>query len=99
MPVGIPESRSYLIHAVFSSMGSRWITSQHLKNMNGQAVGKPTSSPVWDAVSQWLAVTNPDMEYWWKLTGPYISHMMQAAGYTSETQYNALLFHYQWIVS
>lgn len=57
-----------------------------------------TSWPVWEAVSQWLSPENPDLEYWWKLTGPQISHMMLAAGYSTEAQYNALLFHYRWIV-
>ncbi|RHZ54023.1 uncharacterized protein CDV56_106189 [Aspergillus thermomutatus] len=61
--------------------------------MTDQAV-----TPVWDAVSQWISVTNPDLEYWWKLTGPHISYMMVAAGYTVEAQYNALLFHYHWII-
>jgi hypothetical protein len=53
---------------------------------------------VWAAVSQWLAPSNADLEYWWKLTGPQVAHMMVAAGYSTEAQYNALLFHYHWIV-
>lgn len=60
---------------------------------------KATSSAVWEAASQWLPLTNPDVEYWWKLTGPHMSHMMVASGYSVEAQYNALLFHYHWIVS
>ena len=59
---------------------------------------KTTSSSVWEAVSQWLPLASPDLEYWWKLTGPRIAHMMEAAEYSVEDQYNALLFHHSWIV-
>ncbi|KAL2849415.1 aromatic prenyltransferase [Aspergillus pseudodeflectus] len=65
--------------------------------MNQKLVESP-SSTVWAAVSQWLAPSDADLEYWWKLTGPQVAHMMVAAGYSTEAQYNALLFHYHWIL-
>ncbi|KAL2815749.1 hypothetical protein BJX63DRAFT_430685 [Aspergillus granulosus] len=56
------------------------------------------SSLVWEAVSQWLSLDDPDLEYWWTLTGPQVSHMMVTA-YSTEVQYTTFLFHYHWIVS
>lgn len=67
--------------------------------MAQQTITNGATSHVWGALSQWLPLTNPDVEYWWKLTGPHIAYMMGAAGYPVEAQYNALLFHYHWIVS
>ncbi|KAH7038344.1 aromatic prenyltransferase [Microdochium trichocladiopsis] len=61
--------------------------------MNGK------KSSVWDAVSRWLPPSeDQNVEYWWKLTGPHVAHMMHAAGYPVEAQYDALLFHYHYIV-
>ncbi|KAI1261846.1 aromatic prenyltransferase [Xylariaceae sp. FL1019] len=61
--------------------------------------GSEKPGSVWDAVTRWLSSsTNRDVEYWWKLTGPHVSYMMQAAGYAVEAQYDALIFHYHWII-
>lgn len=42
---------------------------------------------------------NKDVEFWWRLTGYHLAVMINAAGYCTEKQYEALLFHYHWIVS
>jgi len=90
------------IHMELSSSKQGAPHTQTLRMIDHELT-KPTTNttptPVWDAVSQWTSVTNPDWEYWWQLTGPHISHMMVAAGYPLEAQYNALIFHYHWIVS
>ncbi|KJZ72347.1 hypothetical protein HIM_08273 [Hirsutella minnesotensis 3608] len=57
-------------------------------------------SPVqaWKAISQWLPSRGKESDYWWDLTGRHLATMMDAAGYTIEKQYEALVFHYHWIV-
>lgn len=59
--------------------------------------GSPAKA--WEAISQWLPSRGPESDYWWKLTGPHLATMMDAAGYAIEKQYEALVFHYHWIVS
>ncbi|KAI0435999.1 dimethylallyl tryptophan synthase GliD1 [Xylaria telfairii] len=66
--------------------------------MAQQAVTRENLLAVWEAISRWLPLANPDLEYWWKLTGPHVAHMMEAAGHSVEAQYNALLFHYSYMV-
>ncbi|KAI1381282.1 dimethylallyl tryptophan synthase GliD1 [Hypoxylon crocopeplum] len=66
--------------------------------MAQQTITRESSSPVWEAVSRWLPLANPDLEYWWKLTGPHVAHMMETAGHSVEAQYNALLFHYSYVI-
>ncbi|KAI1124398.1 dimethylallyl tryptophan synthase GliD1 [Nemania abortiva] len=53
---------------------------------------------MWSSLSQWLPSRDSDSDYWWKLTGEHLAIMLEAAGYSVERQYNALLFHYHWIV-
>ncbi|KAI1325880.1 dimethylallyl tryptophan synthase GliD1 [Xylariaceae sp. FL0255] len=69
-----------------------------MNSMAQETVTKKNQSSVWEAVSRWLPLNSPDLEYWWKLTGPHVSHMMEAAGHSVEAQYNALLFHYAYII-
>ena len=59
--------------------------------------GQPTKA--WAALSQWLPPHSPDNDYWWHLTGLHLANMLEAAGYRLEKQYEALVFHYHWIVS
>ncbi|KJZ75358.1 hypothetical protein HIM_05284 [Hirsutella minnesotensis 3608] len=56
------------------------------------------SSKVWQALSALLPPRSPDCNYWWKLTGKQLAVLVDAAGYTVEKQYEALLFHYHLIV-
>ncbi|ATY65187.1 dimethylallyl tryptophan synthase 1 [Cordyceps militaris] len=54
-------------------------------------------SKVWESLSLLLPSRDVDCDYWWQLTGQHLAHMVQAAGYSSERQYEVLLFHYYWI--
>ena len=56
----------------------------------------PTAA--WTSLSQWLPPRDADSDHWWKLTGAHLATMLDAAGYTLQRQYDALLFHYYWIV-
>ncbi|KAI1810885.1 aromatic prenyltransferase [Poronia punctata] len=53
---------------------------------------------VWQSLKTCLAPQDPDVEFWWQLTGYHLAHMVDAAAYPVERQYEILLFHYQWIV-
>lgn len=53
----------------------------------------------WAALSTFLPSRGPDCDYWWQLTGMHLASLMEAAGYAIERQYEALLFHYHWMVS
>jgi hypothetical protein len=63
------------------------------------AITSPSATQVWTSLKQWLPARNPDSDYWWDLTGAHLATMLDAAGYTVQKQYDALLFHYHWIVS
>lgn len=52
----------------------------------------------WAALSKWLPSHNTEIDYWWKVTGTPLAMMMDAAGYSLEGQYDALLSHYHWTV-
>ncbi|EGX93038.1 dimethylallyl tryptophan synthase GliD1 [Cordyceps militaris CM01] len=54
-------------------------------------------SKVWESLSLLLPSRDADCDYCWQLTGQHLAHMVQLAGYSSERQYEALLFHYYWI--
>ncbi|KAL5341458.1 aromatic prenyltransferase [Aspergillus crustosus] len=52
----------------------------------------------WTRLRQWLPPRTADTDYWWNLTGLHLAKMLEAAGYSSDEQVDALLFHYHWIV-
>ncbi|KAI1493819.1 dimethylallyl tryptophan synthase GliD1 [Biscogniauxia mediterranea] len=52
----------------------------------------------WKALSLILPPRNPDYDWWWRLTGQHLAALVEAAGYSPEKQYEALLFHYHWTV-
>lgn len=54
---------------------------------------------VWKTLAKCLPSRNPDCDYWWNLTGRHMAYMVEAAGYTTEKQYEALLYYYHWAVS
>lgn len=60
---------------------------------------KQQPSVVWESVSKWLPSVSPSRDYWWRLTGPFLAALVSLAGYTTEQQYEALLFYYHWTVS
>ncbi|KHN94378.1 dimethylallyl tryptophan synthase GliD1 [Metarhizium album ARSEF 1941] len=55
-------------------------------------------SKAWGSLSKLLPPRNSDEDFWWKKTGPHLAAMLEAAQYSPERQYDALLFHYHWIV-
>ncbi|KAF3759925.1 dimethylallyl tryptophan synthase GliD1 [Cryphonectria parasitica EP155] len=65
--------------------------------MTHQNVDSP--SQVWDKLSKLLPTREVDSEFWWQLTGRHLAILVDAAGYSLERQYEALLFHYHWAVS
>lgn len=62
---------------------------------------KPEKSlVVWQSLKKCLPpAENKDVEFWWNLTGYHLAVMIDAAGYSTQLQYETLLFHYHWIVS
>lgn len=55
---------------------------------------------VWHFVKNCLPSSLKDqIEFWWHFTGRQLAHLLEAAGYSPEKQYEVLLFHYHWIVS
>ncbi|KAI1296450.1 dimethylallyl tryptophan synthase GliD1 [Xylaria venustula] len=58
----------------------------------------PQENAAWTALSQWLPPRNPDCDYWWQLTGRHLTKLLQAAGYSTAKQLEALVFHYHYIV-
>lgn len=73
--------------------------STYRKTRLKMTVVATTPASAWASLSPWLPSRNADMDYWWKLTGQHLAAMLDAAGYTIEEQYQALLFHFNWIVS
>ncbi|EQL00021.1 dimethylallyl tryptophan synthase GliD1 [Ophiocordyceps sinensis CO18] len=61
-----------------------------------QATHEPPKA--WAALSKWLPSHNTEIDYWWKVTGTPLAMMMDAAGYSLEGQYDALLSHYHWTI-
>ncbi|KAK1454240.1 aromatic prenyltransferase [Colletotrichum cuscutae] len=54
---------------------------------------------VWQSLKKCLPpAENKDVEFWWNLTGYHLAVMIDAAGYSTQLQYETLLFHYHWIV-
>jgi len=52
----------------------------------------------WKALEQCLPPRDSNSDTWWQITGRQLAAIMDAAGYTREKQYEALLFHYHWTV-
>lgn len=69
------------------------MTKVSVSNGNGERL------KAWTSLSLLLPSRGPDCDYWWKLTGRHLASLMEAAGYAIERQYEALVFHYHWMVS
>ncbi|KAF9728935.1 hypothetical protein PMIN06_010359 [Paraphaeosphaeria minitans] len=75
------------------------------QNTNGIANAKAAKSSAssntksWQSLSLLLPQRNPDYDFWWGLTGPHLATMLENAGYSSEKQFEMLLFHFHWSVT
>lgn len=63
------------------------------------STSKAKTPPAWQTLSQILPPRDEDKDYWWKLTGLHMAHVLHEAGYPMAKQYETLLFHYHWAVS
>ncbi|KAI1272309.1 dimethylallyl tryptophan synthase GliD1 [Xylaria sp. FL0933] len=52
----------------------------------------------WVSLQPLLPSRGSDCDYWWSYTGLHLAHLLDAAGYPTERQIEALLFHYHRIV-
>lgn len=59
---------------------------------------KRPSTKVWESLRPLLPSRGSDCDYWWDLTGLHLAYLIDAAGYSIERQYEALLFHYHRVV-
>ncbi|KAF4997655.1 hypothetical protein FGRMN_3687 [Fusarium graminum] len=56
---------------------------------------QPTEA--WRSLSQYLPSRNEDLDYWWNRIGPSAAVVLEKAGYSVKSQYDALLFLYHWV--
>ncbi|KAI0544661.1 dimethylallyl tryptophan synthase GliD1 [Xylaria curta] len=59
---------------------------------------KRSSRKAWESLRPLLPSRGPDCDYWWNYTGSHLAYLLDAAGYSTERQYEALLFHYHRVV-
>ena len=57
------------------------------------------NTAAWKALNLLLPTRTPDEDYWRKESGPQLAALVEGAGYAPGKQYEALLFHYHWMVS
>ncbi|KAL3477607.1 aromatic prenyltransferase [Aspergillus californicus] len=55
-------------------------------------------SETWARLSLWLPSRSADTDYWWNLTGKHLAKMLEIGGYSTQAQWEALVFHYHWVV-
>jgi DMATS type aromatic prenyltransferase len=70
-----------------------------MNGTNGIKKGPASPSQAWTQLSKYLPPVNSDQDFWWQLTGRHVASLVEAAGYSMEKQYEALVFHYHWTVS
>ena len=68
-------------------------------NGNGIVNDPKPSTHAWQTLSQYLPPRDHDSDFWWNLTGRHLAGIVEAAGYSLDKQYEALLMHYHWTVS
>ncbi|PIA99511.1 4-O-dimethylallyl-L-tyrosine synthase [Cercospora beticola] len=61
-------------------------------------MSKTTKTEAFEALTSILPSRSADENYWWDLTGPQLAALVEGAGYAPAKQYEALLFHYHWMV-
>lgn len=57
-----------------------------------------TTTAAWRSLNLYLPTRTHDEDYWWQKSGPQLAALVEGAGYTLAKQYEALLFHYHWMV-
>nr|Q5SBK7.1 RecName: Full=Prenyltransferase fsdK; AltName: Full=Fusaridione A biosynthesis protein K [Fusarium heterosporum]AAV66102.1 putative dimethylallyltransferase [Fusarium heterosporum] len=55
-------------------------------------------SEAWKSLAQYLPSRSTDLDYWWQRIGPSAALVLEKAGYSIKSQYDALLFLYHWVV-
>ncbi|KAL6230047.1 hypothetical protein BDW75DRAFT_234723 [Aspergillus navahoensis] len=65
----------------------------------GNGSADTSTLKVLDVVSKLEPSRGPSYAHWWKLTGPQLALMLQAAKYPIEKQFETLLFYYHWIAT
>ncbi|KAF2713229.1 aromatic prenyltransferase [Pleomassaria siparia CBS 279.74] len=53
---------------------------------------------VWKALSKWLDPDDENKEYWWNVTGPHLSTMLEAAECSTLKQVKQLLAYYEYAI-
>ncbi|KAF2209134.1 hypothetical protein CERZMDRAFT_114093 [Cercospora zeae-maydis SCOH1-5] len=53
---------------------------------------------VFETLDMILPSRSADENYWWNLTGPQLAALVEGASYSPAKQYEALLFHYHWMI-
>ncbi|EFQ36406.1 aromatic prenyltransferase [Colletotrichum graminicola] len=56
-----------------------------------------TGNLILSSVTKWLPSRDEHSDYWWNMAGPHFSALLQNAGYSSQAQYETLLFIYHQI--
>ncbi|KAK1983071.1 aromatic prenyltransferase [Colletotrichum cereale] len=56
-----------------------------------------TGTSILSSVSKWLPPRDEHSDYWWNMAGPHFSALLQNADYSTEAQYEALLFIHHYI--
>jgi hypothetical protein len=66
-------------------------------NMKSSIIKSTTKA--WESLRPLLPSRGSDCDYWWNYTGLHLAHLLEAAGYSMDRQYQALLFHHHRVVS
>ncbi|PPJ60937.1 hypothetical protein CBER1_08601 [Cercospora berteroae] len=61
-------------------------------------MSKTATTEAFETLTSILPARSADEDYWWNLTGPQLAALVEGAGYAPAKQYEALLFHYHWMV-
>lgn len=63
------------------------------------AKGDLDTTAAWQSLNLYLPTRTHDEDYWWQKSGPQLAALVEGAEYPLAKQYEALLFHYHWMVS
>ncbi|KAL5001062.1 aromatic prenyltransferase [Aspergillus recurvatus] len=74
------------------------MSNQNPVATKGNGIAATPKLKVLDIVSKLEPSRGPSHAHWWKLTGPQLALMLEAAEYPIDKQFESLLFYYHWIV-